>query len=326
MDERDKKTELLVGLFLTVGLLFLSLLILQFSTVRELFKDTYTLTVPFPDGSGLRENTPVLFGGLRIGKVSRMPVHDATYTGIIVTIEIYQKEKIPVDAKFSIGTAGLLGDTFIEIRSGSADTRTYYQDGAVVAKERVAQAGGLGALQDTAKDLSNKLETALNDLRGAVGDVRASLKKLNEGALSDESVKDVKGTLAQLNSVVTRLNEKIFSEQTSTEVKEAVAAFRETARTLEATAKKLEPALAKADHVMVSADKAMKTMDTSAAAIGRVATDLRKGDGLLPALLHDQTLKSDFTSFMANLRERGVLWYRDNDSEKPHAPSLKAKP
>ena len=36
MDERDKKTELLVGLFLFVGLIMLALLILQFGSVRSL--------------------------------------------------------------------------------------------------------------------------------------------------------------------------------------------------------------------------------------------------------------------------------------------------
>ncbi len=35
MEERDKKTELLVGLFLLIGLLLISGLILEFSSVLE---------------------------------------------------------------------------------------------------------------------------------------------------------------------------------------------------------------------------------------------------------------------------------------------------
>lgn len=316
MDERDKKTELLVGLFLTIGLLFLGMLILQFGSVQELFKDTYTLTVPFSDGSGVKQDTPVLFGGLKIGKVPRLPQHDATYTGVIVTLEIYNTEKIPTDARFSIGTSGLLGDSFVEIRSGSPDTKTYYADGAVVPKDSVAQSSGLGALQDTAKDLGKKVDVAVEDLRAVIADLRTSLKRINEGLLTEKSVADLKSTFTHLNSVTTRLDEKTFSEETSADVKEAVAALKETARIMEAAAKKLDPVLTKLDHaagtaegMMGSADKAMKSLEGT-------TTALRKGDGLLPALIYDRNLRNEFSMLITNLRQRGVLWYKDKAGEE----------
>ena len=71
MEERDKKTELLVGMFLTLGLVMLGLLILQFGSIRELFKSSYAISVALPDGSGIREGSPVMLGGSRIGKVSK---------------------------------------------------------------------------------------------------------------------------------------------------------------------------------------------------------------------------------------------------------------
>lgn len=329
MDERDKKTELLVGLFLTIGMIFLGLLILQFSSVRELFKDTYTITVPFPDGSGVKEGTPVLFGGLKIGKVPERPKHDPTYTGVIIALEIYNTEKVPIDAKFGIGTAGLLGDSYIEIRPTSGEAKTYYQDGAVVSKEHVSNASGLNALQDTAKDLSKKVDAALEDLRTGIADLRTSLKKINDGVLSDKSIEDLKSTFAHLDSVMARLDEKTLGEQTSTDVKEAVASFKEAAKSLEAATKKLDPVVVKADAAMASADKAMKSIDTSAAAFGKVATELRRSDGLLPALIYDRNLKNEFSMLITNLRQRGVLWYKDKageeKAEQAKPPLLKAK-
>lgn len=336
MEERDKKTELLVGLFLTVGILLMGLLILQFGSVRELFKDTYTITVPFADGTGIKEGTPVMFGGLRIGKVPRRPQHDATYTGVIITLEIYDTERIPSDAKFGIGTAGLLGDSYIEIRAVNPATRTYIQPDAVLTKESVASASGLGGLQDTAKDLSKKVDVAVEDIRAAIADLRVSLKKINEGALSDENISDLKDTFNHLNKVVTRLDEKTFDEQTSKDVKEAVASFKAAAKSVENAAAKLDPAMTKvssaadkADTVMASADKAMKSLDDGAAALGKVATDLRRGEGLLPALIYDRNLKNEFSMLITNLRQRGVLWYRDKAGEvreePPKPPLLKPK-
>lgn len=323
MEERDKKTELLVGLFLTVGLLLLGLLILQFGSVRELFKHTYEITVPFPDGTGIKDGTPVLLGGSKVGKVPRRPTLNQAFNGVIISLEIYETVKIPTDAKFGIGTSGLLGDSYIEIRPTGKPATDYIQPGTALTSDNVAGSSGMSALGDTAKELSKSLDAALVDIRAAIGDLRISLKKVNDGALSETNMEELKGSFAHLNSVLTRLDEKTLSDETSKNVTDAVAAFKEAAKSLEASVKKLDPAftkldgvVAKADTVMVSADKAMKSIDESAAALGKVGTDLRKGEGLLPALIHDRTLKNEFSMLITNLRQRGVLWYKDRAGEE----------
>lgn len=331
MEERDPKTELLVGLFLTVGLVLLGLLILQFGSVKELFKHTYEITVPFADGTGIKEGTPVMLGGSKVGKVPRRPALNANFNGVIIALEIYEHVLIPTDAKFGIGTAGLLGDSYIEIRPTGKETKNYIQPGTELTKDNVAGSSGMSALGDTAKELSKSMDAALVDIRAAVGDLRVSLKKINEGALADANMEELKGSFAHLNSVLTRLDEKTLGEETSKDVKEAVAAFKEAAKSLQESTKKLEPAfakmdgvVAKADTVMVSADKAMKSIDESAAALGKVGTDLKKGEGLLPALIHDKNLKNEFSMLITNLRQRGVLWYKDKAGEEQAAkPPLK---
>jgi ABC-type transporter Mla subunit MlaD len=329
MEERDKKTELLVGLFLTVGLVLLGLLILQFGSVRELFKHTYEISVPFPDGTGIKDGTPVMLGGSKVGKVPRRPTLNANFNGVIIALEIYEKVKIPVDAKFGIGTSGLLGDSYIEIRPSGKDTHEYIPPGTALTSESVASASGLSGLQDTAKDLSKSLDATLADIRKAVADLRVSLKQVNQGALSDKNMEELKGSFEHLNGVLTRLDEQTLNEQTSQDVKEAIASFKSaakslesTGKTLETTIKKLDPAVSKldgvvekADAAMVSADKAMKSIDSSAGALGKIGTDLRKSDGLLPALIYDRNLKNEFSMLITNLRQRGVLWYKDKAGE-----------
>ena len=331
MEERDKKTELLVGLFLTVGLLMLGLLVLQFGSVRELFKDTYEITVPFADGTGIKDGTPVMLGGSKVGKVPRRPKLNANFNGVTIDLEIYEHIKIPSDAKFGIGTAGLLGDSYIEIRPTGKETTDYIQPGTKLTSANVVESQGLNALSETAKNLSEKAEAALQDVRVALGDLRVSLKKVNEGAFSDENMKDLRGSFSHLNSVLKRLDEQTLGDQTSQDVKEAVTSFKDAAKSLDATVKKLDPAvtkldtiMTKADTAMESADKAMKSIDAGAAALGKVGTDIRKGDGLLPALIYDRNLKNEFSMLITNLRQRGVLWYKDKAGEEQ--PEQPAKP
>jgi hypothetical protein len=156
-----------------------------------------------------------------------------------------------------------------------------------------------------------------------LGDVRVSLKKINEGALTDQNMDDLRGSFSHLNKVLTRLDEQTLNEQTSRDVKEAVASFKAAAESLDKTVKKLDPAVSKlegvvdkADTAMVSADKAMKSIDEGAVALGKIGTDLRRGDGLLPALIYDRELKTEFSMLITNLRQRGVLWYKDKAGEE----------
>lgn len=322
MEETNKKTELLVGLFLTCGLVMLGLLFLQFSSVREIFKGTYNITVPFADGSGIKEGTPVILGGSRIGKVSARPQLNPNFTGVIIPLEVYDYVRIPIDAKFGIATSGLLGDSYIEIRPTGSNVDSYIEPGAIINPENIASASGLGGLQDTALNIGKKVDEAIVDIRSAVADLRLSLKRINDGALSEESSANLRDAIASFNKLIQRLDEDTLGDETSKDLKEAIASFKKAATSLETSLKKLEPAIEKLDttfdktnSLLTSAEKAVKSIDQSAQNIGAAANNINRGKGLLPALIHDHNLRSEFTTLISNLRQRGVLFYKDKSDQ-----------
>lgn len=340
MDERDKKTELLVGLFLTVGLVLLGLLILQFGSVREYFKDTYEITVPFPDASGVKVGTPVMLGGSKIGKVPRMPKLNDQFNGVIVPLEIYHEKRIPADAKFAVSVAGLLGDSFIEISPTGEKTTAYIEPGANLTDENVKKGGGLSGLQTAAQDIGKKVDVAIGDIRDAVADLRVSLSKINEGALSDKTLADFRQSMEHLNSTMKRVDDKVLGEENAAnlksaiaDIKEAAAGFKVSAKNVEESTKKLgpifdklDPAVAKADKVMTSADDALKSIKTGADNFATATKKLNSSDGLFSALMSDRELKSDFKSAIsdlrdvaANVKKSGFVWYKniaDKEKEK----------
>ncbi len=327
MEERDKKTELLVGLFLTVGFALLGLLILQFGSIRDLFKNTYGIILTLPDGSGIKEGSPVMLGGSRIGKVKETPRLNANFNGVIIQLEIYNVTKIPADAKFGLGTSGMLGDVFIEIKASGQATQTYLQAGAQVEG---GKAGGLSALGDSAEIIAKKVNETLEDLR-------ITLKRINEGALSEGGSKDMKDSIGHLKNVMKRLDEETLGVKTNADLQETIANLKTASQSLNdeikhigATLDSLKPALAKVDGViskadttMVDADKAMKSIGVTADEFTKVAKILSKGkgDGMLPALLHDSELKNEFTMLIKNLREHGILWYKDRAGEEKESPA-----
>lgn len=331
MEERDKKTELLVGLFLFIGLLLLGGLILQFGSVRELMKDTYEIAAPFPDATGVKEATPVMLGGSKIGKVPRMPKLNDQFNGVIIPMEIYHDKKIPKDAKFSIGTAGMLGDAFIEIKPTGEDTGAYIEPGAVVPVSNVSKGGGLSALQSMADQVGKDASKVLGEVNEAAKELKDALKRVNEGALSDKTLDHFRSSMEHLDKTMANVDTNILGKENGdnlksaiADIKDAAATFKKTSQSLAATSDKLgntldklDPAVSKADKVMSSLDEALLSFKSASDNLA----DLTKGfgksgnKGLLPALMSDEQLKDDFKSLISNMRRNGVLFYR-NDADK----------
>ena len=345
MEERDKKTELLVGLFLFVGLLLLGGLILQFGSVRELLKTTYEITVPFPNATGIKEGTPIMLGGSKIGKVPRMPKLNEQFNGVIIPLEIYQDKKIPIDAKFSIGTAGLLGDSYIEIRPTGAVPQAFIEPGAVLTSSNVVVSGGLGALQDTASQVGKKADLVMDDMRHVLADVRVTMGKVNTEALSADSLKHFRDSMEHLNGTMARLDSKVLSDENANNLKEAISelkdaatGFKNTARNLDEQTKrlgpmfdKLEPAIAKTDQIMVGLDSSLKSLKVVADNLAGATKGMKRGDGLLTALFNDDKLKYDFKDLVSNMKRNGVLFYKDNAEkisaeERRNAPAVPRSP
>lgn len=329
MEERDKKTELLVGLFLFVGLILLGGLILKFSSVRELWKTTYEITVPFPDATGVKEGTPIILGGSRVGKVPRSPVLNEFFNGVIVPLEIYHDKRIPSDAKFTIGTAGLLGDAYIEIRPSGKPTEDYIKPGTDLTSDNVSKAAGIGALQDTASQIGKKATEVLDGVDKAAKELKTALVNVNQGALSDKTLESFRNSITHLESTMKNVDEKVIGKENQehlssalAELKEAATSFKTAASNVSDTTKRLgplldkvEPAIGKIDKAMTSADAALQSFKQSGDNLAIFTKDMAKGDGLMKALLLDKQLRDDFKSLIANLKNHGVLFYRD-DSDK----------
>ena len=335
----NRKTEFLVGLFLLVGLFMVGALILQFGRVNEMFTDSYTLKLAFPNAPGIKKGSPVYLGGSRIGKVKDKPLLEADSSGVTLEIEVFGDKRVPLSSSFLVGTNGLMGDALIDIKihgkeDGSPITEFYpFNHDQVIEGTRD---GGLGGLQDTAASAAKKVDVVLDDVKLALVDVRTAMKKVNEGALSDEVIGNFKQSMEHLNKTMTRVDDKVLGEENAanlkaaiSDIKDAAASFKKTATTLETTTAKLgpmfdklDPAIAKADKVMTSADEALTSVKKGVDDFAAIARTMRSGNGLMAALLNDPELKSEFKSLIGNLKERGILRYKDLSTPAPApAPS-----
>src|ERR1700733_9042898 len=103
--KQNANLETKVGIFLLLGIALLCTLIIVFSEVPDLFKPTYTLTVKFPDASGLLKGSDVYLAGAVIGKVTTDPHYIPDTQKVEVNLKINKDVGIREDANYAIGSS-----------------------------------------------------------------------------------------------------------------------------------------------------------------------------------------------------------------------------
>jgi phospholipid/cholesterol/gamma-HCH transport system substrate-binding protein len=219
MQQHERGLEFKVGAFLFMGLLLLGALVVQFGRLGEGLKHYYQVTVSFSDASGLLKGSDVLLAGAIIGHVSGGPRLVPEGHGVAVPLRIYDYIKIPEGSKFSIGSSGLLGDRFVDVKMPPG------QPGGFLPHDAVVNGTGESGLQD----LTREGGALIGDLRGVVQKIDTTVTRLNEDVLSKTSADNLRSSIAHLN--------------------EATAAFAESS-------KKLGGVVDKADSVMDSTKNA----------------------------------------------------------------------
>ena len=116
-----KTVEILVGIFVSFGVVSLLVLALNVSNLGGFSSSHYyTVIAKFDNVSGLKDRSAVMIAGVTIGRVSSITVDPLTFEAIVkITIDDKFNE-VPVDSDAGIYTAGLLGEKYIGITPGGA--------------------------------------------------------------------------------------------------------------------------------------------------------------------------------------------------------------
>jgi len=132
--------EILVGVFVAVGLASLFMLAMKVSNLSDFSQGNgYTLTARFENIGSLKVKAPVTVSGVRVGRVTGIG-YDSGEFNAVVTMEIDpQYRDFPMDTTASIYTAGLLGEQYIALEPGAeidvlaeGDTIDYTQSALVL--------------------------------------------------------------------------------------------------------------------------------------------------------------------------------------------------
>jgi len=208
-DIRKDRNEALVGLFVIMGFVLLSLLVFFVSGVY-FFRSGYSLYVKYDFVSVLDQGAPVRMAGVRVGEVSNVHLlvpDGANPTRVVVKLFIERGVEIRENYLLRIRGTHILSEPHIEITPQSGEA-SILADGSVI--EGVAPVP-MESLIDKANEISSQLESVLEVVHRALQDketgaalksIILQLSRLTESlnlVLSD-SEEDLKRSMGGLRS------------------------------------------------------------------------------------------------------------------------------
>jgi len=119
MNEKQH-TEILVGIFLLIGIIVITFLALRMGDFRLLNTQQYTIKAEFTSASGLKKGAHVEMAGVSVGRVTNITFNPETYLAEVY-VALENNIQIPDDSIASIRTSGIIGDKFLKISPGGSE-------------------------------------------------------------------------------------------------------------------------------------------------------------------------------------------------------------
>ncbi|WP_035609602.1 MlaD family protein [Haloferula sp. BvORR071] len=327
MGESKAKTELWVGVFVFIGLALLGGLIVQFGRFSDRFRGNYQLTVVFADAAGLIKGSEIRMGGARIGKVGETPELNSDVK-VQVVMNIDDAIKIPENSMIQIASATLLGDKMIVITPPEPGNGTgrFLQEGSVL---QGGGPSGLDAIQNNAEAVSRdarrlmeeaevtfkKVDSAVDDIRSVTNRLADSLDKINTSLLSQQNLQHVEGLLTNLDKASAdwaKTSENL--NPTLGDAREAIQAIKKAADSADATLARAGERIDDLEPAFRDVPKAVASISRAADKAGNAFERAEHGDGLIGTLNNDAEVSDNARDFIRNLKEQGILRYRDKET------------
>lgn len=136
----EKKYYTAIGLFVISGFAALLFLALRVSGGGVFYgtDPSYTIKAEFHNVGRLKTQSKVALSGVTIGRVSAIELDPVSFQAT-VSLEILKKyNTLPDDSRFSIVTAGLLGDNYIAVYPGFSEES--FKNGTMVDSSQTTSA------------------------------------------------------------------------------------------------------------------------------------------------------------------------------------------
>jgi phospholipid/cholesterol/gamma-HCH transport system substrate-binding protein len=332
-----KWSELRVGVTVIVATAVLGFLLFLMSGTRGLFTKRITLVSYFDNASGLRPGAPVRLSGVDIGNVSAIRVvpdkgKQLTPVEVIMKVSTKYGFNLRRDSVTSLDTAGVLGETYLDIDSSQA-VGAVAQDGDTLLTQvhpdfnevvrssqstlqnmdaLLKRADRILAFAESGKGSLGKLiydPTLYNRFSDTVADFQAIVSQIAQGKGSlgalinrNDAYEKFLATLDKMNGVIDEIQQgkgtagKFLKDPSLYDnANDTIANFKKVSENLNA-------GKGTAGRLLNDEELAQK-IDTTMTKLAALTSDLEAGKGTAGKLFKDETLYNNANEMLVDTRE-----------------------
>jgi phospholipid/cholesterol/gamma-HCH transport system substrate-binding protein len=205
MKTTSQSYKIKLGIFVTLGIAILFLIIFFIGTNQNLFSSKFKIYTNFRNVSGLQVGGQVRFSGISVGTIENIVIINDSTVNVEAVMDKDIKKFIKVDSKASITSEGVIGSKLLTISQGSTKLPEV-KDGATIRSfEPVEFDAILGSIKVTAENaeiITNELAVLFNNINNGQGTIG---KLMND----KEMAKDLDKTMENLRKSSKGLNENM---------------------------------------------------------------------------------------------------------------------
>lgn len=319
-----KWSQLRVGLTVVIASLVLAVLLFLMSGTSGLFSHRITLVSYFDNAEGLRPGAPVRLSGVDIGNVVKILIvddKDKRITPVKVMMKVSTKYDFNLrrDSVTSLDTAGVLGETYLDIDSSQAvgpqardgDTLTTQvhpdfnevvrssqstlqnMDALLKRADRILAfaESGKGSLGKLIYDptLYNRFSETVVDFQAIVDQIAKGKGSLGQLVNSNDAYNKFVATLDKMNGVIDDLQEGKGTAGKFLKDPSLYNNANDTVANLKKVSEDLNAGKGTAGRLLKDEELAKK-IDTTMTKLAALTSDLEAGQGTAGKLLKDETL------------------------------------
>lgn len=306
--QKKKSYDLVIGLFVFVGLLVCAVMILKFGGMRSPV-GRYEIIVSFNNVGGLLVDAPVRYAGVDAGRVKDIiPWEEGDETRRIrVVLSLDSWVTVRGKDEIFITSSNLFGDKLLEIRASDVDSRRVspgeeiqgrdFKEVITLAQELMENIIDSKTRENIKKFAQNIRNLTDDDMQKAI---RENLKNWNEVAV-------------KMNSLFGPETEQRFDDLFA-QLSQGIQNFSDASKKISEFVEKHGDNIGKAFDELREASEGIRDFTDSASL---VIARINAGEGFLGHLVTDSEMYKDMASLIKGLEKWGLLKYsREKRKEK----------
>jgi phospholipid/cholesterol/gamma-HCH transport system substrate-binding protein len=220
-----KNRNVIVGIFVTAGLTLFTIGLFLIGNRHEAFARHIEYYAEFTNLSGITKGAKVQVAGMAAGQVVDIGVPNSPASRFRVRVRISEALHglVRTDSVATIGTEGVVGDTFLLIHPGSANAPAADAQATLMSKEPTELSelldegkGVLANVDSTVKNANGVLTTVGKNLNSTLDEAKTAVGNANDVVVSIKQGRGPVGMMLRDETVATQLRQTVSNAQQAT--------------------------------------------------------------------------------------------------------------